>query len=250
MGNRTKFKEKIERRVIRIERRSKKAVVLAAIITVILIGFIGLGIFDNTNSSPIFTDSTGIEWRILNQDDSGNMLIITERAHGVIGGCCEELPCMRGGIVAYSTINNYKRLNESDVLRYALNEWFKYALATELKEVALPAKNIDNDVRSEPGGLGWEMENSLEGLSAAGAGSATPENSLFILSISEVNQYFGSRKALQGICLRSWWLRSPGGDAERPIAYVRVDTEAFIWHVEATESMWFRPALWIKNFPY
>jgi len=208
-------------------------------------------------SAERFTDSTGVEWRVLTEDGDGNKLIITEHAHGVNGRL--------GETVAYNSTNDYTRLGESDVLRSALNIWFTNILAPELKEIVLPAENVDNDVRFVPGGTEWQSENSLEGLTRAGDGIATPENALFVLSISEVNQYFSNNITLRIInrvlrrpnrdlrgtdVPRSWWLRSPSGNPAYPIAYVSVDTEAFIHHLPADEPIWFRPALWIRKHTF
>jgi hypothetical protein len=211
-------------------------------------------------SAGRFTDSTGIEWRVLTEDADGNKLIITEHAHGVDG--------RYGETVVYNSTNDYTRLGESDVLRPALNRWFTNTLAPELKNNALPAENVDNDVRFEPSGIEWQSENSLEGLTRAGDGIAMPENALFVLSISEVNQYFTNfpsnitlkitnrvlrrpSRDLRGTDVaRSWWLRSPSGNPAYPIAYVSVDTEAFVHHLSADKPIWFRPALWIRKHTF
>ncbi|HSV86682.1 MAG TPA: DUF6273 domain-containing protein [Levilinea sp.] len=235
----------------------KKICILAAVSVLFAIVFV---LSWCPESAERFTDSTGVEWRVLTEDADGNKLIITEHAHGVTG--------RDGETVAYNSTNNYTRLGESDMLRPALNIWFTNILAPELKEIALPAENVDNDVRFEPGGTEWQSENSLEGLTRAGDGIALPENALFVLSISEVNQYFTNstnnitlkitnrvlrrpNRELRGTDVaRSWWLRSPSGNPAYPIAYVSVDTEAFIFNLSADEPIWFRPALWIRNHTY
>lgn len=76
----------------------------------------------------------------------------------------------------------------------------------------------------------------------------TDENILFVLSISEANQYFRNSRALKGTDVpRSWWLRSPGADFEYPIAYVLVDIDAFVHSARADEQIYFRPALWVAD---
>jgi len=225
------------------------------VLFLVLVGFIVLAIagfiYSRQNTSiESFMDSTGITWRVLAEDNDGNRLIITEHVHG---------------LSQYNTTNIYSLLGNSDGLRAALNRW---PLAPELRAMALPVHNVNNDARIEPVPLiGWEMwqtpealANEIEpqGMTSAGVGMATPENSLFVLSVSEVNEYL-RRGTLnkQGYEYRghgrfipvSWWLRSPGVCDERPIAYVKWFESNRDWMFEtvwATESIGFRPALWIK----
>ncbi|MCL1881877.1 MAG: hypothetical protein FWF76_06840 [Oscillospiraceae bacterium] len=193
-----------------------------------------------------FTDNTGIEWRILTIDKNGNKLIITESAFGP---------------VQYNSTNVYTRLGDSDVLRPALNEWFVYELASELKERALPAMNLDNDVRLSPSSNVDERlrENSSEGLTYAGEGEATAENSLFVLSLSEVNQYNRAGEFLGGMMgffgrnerLGVGWLRSPGVSYKSPNLQTLVgehhDTDGpLITPATADYYGYFRPALWVS----
>ena len=168
--------------------------IIILIITVIL----GIGGFFDTGLVPevgrTFTDSTGIKWRVLTRDSNGNKLIITEDAHGgrygkrpvfdwspetieYFGWTTEYLP------VAYNNRNVYSRLSYSDTLRDELNAWFTDRLAPELKEIALPVENVDNDVRLEPNGLerfdrteyrNFRTEHGPEGISRAGRTKATP----------------------------------------------------------------------------
>jgi hypothetical protein len=143
---------------------------------VVAIGFSGC--FSHEAEIRVFTDSTGVQWRILSENEDGNQLIITEHVHG---------------LTQYNSVNVYTFLEQSDRLRPALDAWFANTLAPELKEVALDAKNVNNDVRSTAESDGENFfevavhENETAGWSVAG-GTASQESPLFILSISEVNK--------------------------------------------------------------
>ena len=234
------------------------------IITVIL----GIGGFFDRGLVPgvgrTFTDSSGIEWRVLTKDSNGNKLIITEDAHGgpygkrPLGWSPETIAYFGWTTeylaVAYNNRNVYSRLSHSDTLRDELNAWFTDRLAPELKEIALPVENVDNDVRLEPNGIerfdateyrSFRTEHGPEGISRASNGSATPENSLFVLSISEVNQYKRRGRLLRRGQNRSWWLRSPGLYANS-VAYVDTISDVFIYSSPANNGLHIRPALWTR----
>jgi hypothetical protein len=217
----------------------------------------------------MFTDSTGVQWRVLAEDSAGNKLIITEHVHGLVRRITDVSDNLQG-VAQYNSTNSYTRLSESKELRPALNKWFADTLAPELKEVALPVESVDNDVRLEPGGFvdiheAYRLmagENEPAGLTSAGVGDATPGNSLFVLSISEVNEYvrLGTLN-IQGMALvywsdlddhyvrASWWLRSPGYSTAYPVAIVGAgDTSgARLSIASATEIHGFRPALWVRR---
>jgi len=203
----------------------------------------------------IFTDSTGIVWRVLTTDENGNRLIITEHVHGM---------------TQYNTTNTYTFLTQSNGLQPALSEWFTENLAPELRAVALPAENVDNDVRTEPmpidgreraqANMDFRTENAAAGFTRAGYGMATPENSLYILSVSEVNEFRrrGSLNKEGYIYIHyrntnlptSWWLRSPGVCELSTVAIVWWHASDRIWFFEAVsanERFGFRPALWIQS---
>jgi len=198
----------------------------------------------------VFTDSTGVQWRVLAEDGKGNQLIITEHVHG---------------LVQYNSSNLYTFLGQSDGLRIALNAWFIDTLAPELRENALPAGNVDNDVRLTSGG-GTEVfhgvtahENEAAGWTVAATGTASPENSLFVLSISEANKYSNlGTLNVQGMVRvipeghfvpAAWWLRSPGGSSDSPVTLMWAcdSVGAFVSVASATSKYGFRPALWISR---
>jgi len=192
----------------------------------------------------LFTDSKGVEWRILTEDQNGNQLIITEQA--------------QGGKTVYNNTNVYSRLNDSNGLRPALNAWYTDQLAPEIREVALPVENVDSDVRAGSFDASEKdilAENKPAGITWAGNGLATPENAAFVLSVSEVNQYndrgnfLDSDEIVRGI----GWLRSPGigfleGDQTfYAVAFVTANEYdgSKISSASATSSGHFHPALWI-----
>ncbi len=230
-----------------------------------LIAFLVIGIgLSGCSGDKIekFTDSTGVEWRVLTTDKDGNKLIITEHIHGTKH--IEDLG-LQG--VQYNNKNTYTRLNDSDGLKPALKQWFAKNLSLELKERALPVENMDNDVRKELNTVEDSSEehmaiydeNEQEGWTTAGSGIATPENSIFVLSISEVNQYesLGTLN-IQNVqykvenpnpyILAYWWLRSPGSGTDTVAIMSEADTtrEAIFTSVSATAKIGFRPALWIS----
>lgn len=99
---------------------------------VLLIAFLVIGIgLSGCSGDKIekFTDSTGVEWRVLTTDKDGNKLIITEHIHGTKH--IEDLG-LQG--VQYNNKNTYTRLNDSDGLKPALKQWFAKNLSLELKE--------------------------------------------------------------------------------------------------------------------
>lgn len=189
-----------------------------------------------------FTDSRGMEWRILAHDANGNSLIITEHVYGV-------------GTQWHSVNRADTRLHNSNVMRPTLNDWFDGILAPELRAFALPAANLHNDVRSTwgPAGATTTNENAPAGWTSAGSGAATGANSLFLLSISEFNRYSSvlNRVATTPAGVTAfWWLRSPGVQPNWACAAV-VNTGGTVASDDSVQGQatstqnGFRPALWV-----
>jgi hypothetical protein len=195
-----------------------------------------------------FTDhvdeNTSVVWRVLYEDEALYRLIITEYVHGYE--------------TAYHSANTFVPLHRSNVLRPALNAWFYDNLSPELRMRAVTAANVDGDVRSEPGGRdGWQRENAAEGWTIPDSGSfVTASNTIFILSVSEVNRYFGDNLAdrvairVDDILTAPWWLRSPGAGAtlvtNNTMSFV--DSTGIIHPSRANRysNIGFRPAMWIN----
>ena len=235
----------------------KKAFVFVIAAAFVLIG-VGLsGYFKD--EAKIFTDSTGVAWIVLTEDDKGNRLIITEITHGSEPAFSRNIFDYPHLLVQYNSRNIFTCLSGSDELRPVLNAWFTDILAPEIREIALPAHNLDNDVRSEPGFEGDSFEaltaiskeNKPAGWTRAGTGTAAPENSLFVLSISEVNKYqeLGS---LNKYGNSGYWLRSPGLSSGT-VSFMSVDASTGRTRIScahATERLGLRPALWIRPSSY
>lgn len=184
----------------------------------------------------VFTDENGMAWRVL-AEEGNYTLIITEHVFG------HGTP--------YHNTNVYARLSNSHYLRPALNQFWR-GISEEIRSRAVPANGIDNDVRSAPGG--WELtENLAVGRTTPNGNEVevTAENTLYILSLSEVNEYFANHDDriatdVEGTS-RNWWLRTPGGNLRNPVAFV--NSSGVIASTEATDGTeaktGFRPALWI-----
>jgi len=184
-----------------------------------------------------------VEWRVLYEDGAGNRLIITEQVH------------MPG--TPYNLTNVYTRLGESHA-RTVLNNWWGPNVTGELRAAAVPALNVENDVRYTDWHLGWWEEQGPDGMSAPGTGTVAENgsNALFILSISEVNTYFADDAAR--VTNYHWWTRSSGIPLDAHVTIV-VGHQGVIGAqpADAVEMLFIyegalilanglRPALWIN----
>jgi len=205
--------------------------------------------------AEIFTDSSGMAWRVLHVDGAGNRLMITERIH-------DWAP--------HSVTFGWSPFSQSN-LRTVLNGW---TLAPEVAANARTPVGVDTDVRSAPGDFN-RAENEAVGRTTAGPRipAANAVSGLFVLSISEVNQYFDNRSfGVPGLGVevipdrqaRSaylpadvppmlWWLRSPGSgdllgtDMDLSHAASIVGTSGVIqaWWVNYHQPIGIRPAMWV-----
>jgi len=212
-----------------------------------------LGI-DLPRTNELFVDSTGMEWRVLTRDANGNKLIITERKQFLGSRYFTTLTLADGTSrivtlpvgVQFNSENVFTNLSESDVLRPTLDAWFADILAPELRERALPAENIDNIVSDMEHEL-QRIDHSL--LTHVGTGSVTPQNAMFVLSITEVRKYTesGTFNILYG-----GWLRSPGVSEGRVALSGAGDPDRgrrrlSFRDAQATREYGFRPAMWIRS---
>jgi hypothetical protein len=99
----------------------------------------------------------------------------------------------------------------------------------------------------------WHTWNNATSRSTPGslAGSTTA-GVAFILSTSEVNEYFANTNAARqamdtGGVTRGWWFRSPGSTAAEPVALV-TSGGSFVNYNATNQSsdFGFRPALWLN----
>ena len=184
----------------------------------------------------------GVLWRVLHRQ-AGAALIITEHVHGVD--------------TRYNLQDIYTRLSQSN-LRVALNTWAANNLGG-LRYIALVPNNVDNDLRAAPGN--WNAaENGAAGFTSPAA-RTNADTAIFVLSASEVNQYFGptgengntpanmaARRAyeLGTSSIRQWWTRSPGQSATHPVVLVHTDGSQGGRSALNRLNVGFRPALWIQ----
>jgi|GEM_PF-4273187 len=188
----------------------------------------------------------GILWRVIYIDENGRRLIMTEHVFG--------------GGTQFNVTNVFSFLTAPDNnLRQVLNGWWTN-VSPLLQERVLPVIGLDRDVRTEPGG-GLLGEISAEigpaGRTQPGTGIATAE-SLFILSITEVNIFFQAapdggntshnrRASTVGGVHTRYWLRSPGTNNAATNTII-ADNGSFSTERAntPTQVVGFRPVLWLN----
>jgi len=184
-----------------------------------------------------FRDSSGVVWRILHEDANGNLLIITEHVHQW---------------ALHSPSSGWLPLGDSH-LRTTLDNW---NLAPEVAANALTPLGANTDVRNTPGSFN-RHENAPAGRTSPGLPipAANAATGLFLLSISEVNEYFSHPLArlaysihTPGLQTTHWWLRSPGNpgtQSEATIVHL-LDGEISPW-IHYGMTLGVRPALWVSG---
>lgn len=171
-----------------------------------------------------------IEWRVLEKDTDGNVLIVSRYA----------LDCRR-----YHDSVAQVTWEESD-LRHWLNSDFYSTAFTNAQQKSIKATTIENRDNADYNTLG---------------GNDTKDN-VFLLSIDEVKTYLPS--TVERVCLATnyaesqgtqlegvtkacrWWLRSPGSTLYSA-SYVKLD--GFILQLGtpvSLEKLSVRPAMWVK----
>jgi hypothetical protein len=199
------------------------------------------------NSSPAanvavggeFTDDKGVVWKVLAKE--GNKSLVTTKY-------------VYGYGTQYNTTAVWNHLDTSgNNLKSTLQTWYTNTAGTDIKDSAVPYVRPLPDVRSA-GGNWNNAENDPAGYShpaASGTATANGSNAIFVLSISEANQYLGSAAAgkiaydaSSTSTARNWWLRSPGGAAIA--GYVSTGGSVGTAYATGT-SFGFRPALWVES---
>jgi len=192
-----------------------------------------------------FTDNKGIEWLVLATGTGGESdykLIVTKYVHEY------------GVPTLYNTTNVWTPLELSN-LRGVLNTFYTNKVGSDVKAVAVKySPNPLTDVKTAPSGDFDNTENGPEGYSHPGVGSPASNGSdgLFILSLSEVNEYFNSHTD----CLadevnkpgqkQAWWLRSPGWIGEmKEIA--TVGRSGVGYNTTDANNHGIRPCIWVKS---
>jgi len=202
-----------------------------------------------------FSDRAGIQWRVLHEDAEGRKLVITEHVHGF-------------GTFWHSTNPNPRVLLRNTDSAQPWLEGFWDTMGADMRNVALEVANPHADTRTASAAFNWttancpSRENTAAGRTVPSNNPANASNGLFVLSISELNQYFGLPPL--GVTAhppriatnvngtpQSWWLRSPGsagmygGTVPLLVSHARQDGVLTIG-VPTNPARGFRPALWIQ----
>jgi hypothetical protein len=196
-----------------------------------------------------FTDpASGVLWRLLNTDASGNKLIITDAVYGY------SQP--------YNNANTFTDYATGEpIIKGSMNNWYASnagKLADIDKAWAVANLPIENPGMSS----GWSetVFNDIDWVysltNSAGLNDAAGTTGVvFPLSVSDVAEYgTAGTGVLNNIAYdidpnystsaRIWWLRSPGSNAT---IVSNVTTTGSVTYVNATStSRGFRPALWIQ----
>ena len=187
-------------------------------------------------------EDNGITWRVLHVDNQGRQLIITEHVHG-LG-------------TRYHHTNTFVQLHNAEI-RTALNTWYSNNTSAALRASAIPFTPAQ--LRSTRTAIGnWnanEVDPAHHAMPGTGTAAANGSNALFLLSLSEVNTYFGMNSthwsAAMATCpagtARAWWLRSPGHCTTSTVSLVSSVGNRNFWDATHSHSyIGFRPALWIN----
>ena len=200
-----------------------------------------------------FVDSEGVKWQILDVRPDGSRLLITYHVHGTF----EVASTNNHSNTPYNTTNVWTPFPQS-ALRGSITSWANgtlpnsnFRLASEIATVARAPVGVERDVRSEPSAgndHSFWVENGAAGRTTPGAAMQNA-NALFVLSLSEVNQYFDSLEARRAACAndsafgdRFWWTRSPG-QAQNTAVSIAFNGQHGAGL--ATNGSGFRPAVWI-----
>ncbi|MCL2843439.1 MAG: Ig-like domain-containing protein [Oscillospiraceae bacterium] len=188
------------------------------------------GTFTDSGANPADLAGSRTVWRVLYEDANGNRLIIAEEVM-----ISTQYNTMSGGL-------SWTPFPQSN-LRQVLNN---VALAPEIAANALVPNGAGTDVRATFGNFN-AAENQAAGRTTAGARATTPQQALFVLSISEANHYFGSAEARRTPSGGSWWLRSPGSSATQSATLVQGNGS--IGTSQSFSQHGLRPAIWVYGTP-
>lgn len=196
----------------------------------------------DTPAGEVFRDNNGVDWVVLHIDNDGNRLITTYRE--IIAG------------VQYHSAPEFVTLSNSDGARPALNAWWP-TIDPALRAAARPAQGIDVDVHSAPNGRDLMVENGAAGMTSVDPANpaVTPQNTLFVLSVSEYNRARAAGTMRENIPMHGTqlhiWLRSPGLDSSmsRVVRILGTPSPNFIVAVHNTsvQTANLRPAMWIEG---
>jgi hypothetical protein len=194
---------------------------------------------DNLGVSPVsyialgdtYIDRNGVEWQVINDDGSGHKLIMTTAVY-------------EAGL-KYNITNDWSSLETSNLMTASngLHNFYQNSLGADIKAGAVPHSTITY-ARSTPDVSFDADENVVSDRTTAGGG--TPEvdgnGTIFVLSISEYNEYRGNIALADGVC----WLRSAGGTARYPMSIVYANGDIY-YDSASNTGMGCRPAMWIRS---
>jgi hypothetical protein len=207
----------------------------------------------------VFTDCTGVEWRVISEDGSGNKLIITEYVY--YNNTLDTPPNGQGSYIQIDGQTFQKYENSTGTTRPRMNEWYSAQTSSTLKSKArIP--NLSYEYATNTEAWSADANNSAAYSSAGAAANGVTNGIVFPLSVSEVNAFlkpYGKdvvRGRAKGVVYaeegRNYWLRSPGNITTPQVAvmsvYNRDKTYSYlITPVTVTTPfvIFFRPAMWI-----
>ena len=178
-----------------------------------------------------FADNN-VTWRVLHENAQGDRLIMTETVQGWERG-------MIANDRRYNTTNVWTPLRESN-LQNTLNNWWGTNVSNALRNVATPVENMDANYGNSTSAPG------------EGAVAENGSNTLFILSLTEVERYLPTATSRIGSDRneqeRLWYLRSQRSIAgtDFPVNAIRADGLASSQRTDMT-AIGFRPVMWIRN---
>ena len=206
---------------------------------------------NHANVGRTFYDAAGINWTVLHVDNDGNHLVVTTHVYG------NNAPDATFAGRRFHSVNSFVQLRNAEI--NARLTTFHGQMGFEMRAHAL-AVDLGTDHRTTlisrldrernppandgPGSIGF---------SSASNNGPTSGNTMFILTLAEVNRYFGTTDAARlarcrGNTARQWWTRSPGHDTNITIAIIQNDGGATTSSNATGTAQGFRPAVWISDF--
>lgn len=212
----------------------------------IMINVQTLEVIEGANYNYIEDPETGVVWRVLNKDEAGNLLVITEKVYGY------GTPYSNGDTFVLFENSNLKTVmdtwyadgaNVGDAMR-STGLGYKYD-GDAVKGTTGAGIEYDYTVGDE---FAWNYDYNLKrAYTYADTSASAPE--VFALSISEVTEYFGNSgdrigENEAGEAVR-WVLRSVGSSDTSPTVHV---SDAGHYRTANTKYniRGFRVAMWIN----
>ena len=193
-----------------------------------------------------FTDDKGVEWVVISKGtgpDSGHKLILTKYVYDYGK--------------SYNLTNEWTPLEFSNA-RGLLNAFYTNKVGSDVKKYAVKfSPNPLTDFRTAVGGFDRD-ENDPTGYSHPGIGSPASDGNdgLFLLSISEANEYYGTGATYNNLRIaydaksnttsRRWTLRSPGSGNAWKVSHIAMAGNVGS-NIITAKNYGYRYALWVKG---